>query len=434
MAIDARTKQILWGKSGAHCAFPGCRRHLVKDKETNDRDVIVGEIAHIVGQSKDGPRGHMQIPGGNIDGYENLILLCHEHHELVDQQPNTYSIEKLTQYKVDHEMWVQTRLSKDQSFVDLKKADHYVKESVFSNILIVSQIPHFIYFGPCTVAAEGVKELIAWPSDKRIQTPYIVQGDQLYTFCDLSSESSPFAKIVDPFSAARSHLNDWRNDPDKMRWYMQLLNRTINKIAGRLGLKLDKDHHRYFFEPDEPGVDLKISYQSVGGVKSERSVAWNPHFKHDGTSKSHWEHLAVGLRFHRLSDAAWGLSIRPERRFTSDGFQSLDGKNVGKKSTKRKSRMYNFDVLKEIQFWRDFLSKGGPRIVCLFGNQSLIIENSLVQSSISWPAIAGDQADKMHAEYEEDLFSLADLNEASDFSEFDDDLENVESGTEDEDR
>jgi hypothetical protein len=131
--------------------------------------------------------------------------------------------------------------------------------------------------------------------------------------------------------------------------------------------------------------------------------------------------LAIGLRFHKLVQSSWGLAIRPERRFTSDGFASLEGKATGKRSTKRKSRMYNFDVLKEVQFWRDFLSQGRPRITCLFGKQALVIENALMSGSITWPEVAGDEAVRMAASYEDDLLTLAELYEANDFDEFDDD-------------
>jgi hypothetical protein len=220
-------------------------------------------------------------------------------------------------------------------------------------------------------------------------------------------------------------VTDWLDKPELACWYVELLNRTVNKITGRLGLKLDKDHHRYYFEPDEPGKEKRVSYQSVGGIKVERNVAWNPHFRHNDEAKRYWEHLAVGLRFHKLGQSSWGFAIRPERRFTSDGFTSLEGKATGKKSTKRKSRMYNFDVLKEVQFWRDFLSQGKPRITCLFGGQSLVVDNTLMSASITWPEVMRDKANRMAANYEEDLFTLAEFNEANDFTEFDDDTDEL---------
>ena len=141
MAIDARTRQILWGKAGATCSFPGCRRQLVKDASLDDREVLAGEIAHIVAQRQGGPRRDNEVPGGIIDGYCNLILLCNEHHELVDHQQNTYPVDRLLQFKTDHEEWVRSRLSKDQEFDGLSRSVNRVTETVFSTLLPISSYP-----------------------------------------------------------------------------------------------------------------------------------------------------------------------------------------------------------------------------------------------------------------------------------------------------
>jgi hypothetical protein len=81
--------------------------------------------------------------------------------------------------------------------------------------------------------------------------------------------------------------------------------------------------------------------------------------------------------------------------------------------------MYNLDVLKEVQFWRDFLSESNPRIICSFGGQSLIIENVLIQGEIRWPQIPEDVKRRLTVDYEEDLFTMADLRDATD-TEFED--------------
>jgi len=218
MAIDHRTRQILWGRAGATCAFPGCRRNLVRDATSDDREVLVGEIAHIVAQSKGGPRSDAPVPDGNIDGYGNLILLCHEHHELVDQQPNTYPVEKLCQFKTDHEEWVRIRLSREQEFEGLSKPETIVTETVFTNMLPVTRLPHYIWSGECTISEDEIKTLIKRPQDRRILTPYIIRSGYLHAFNDLKDYESPFATIIDPLSAQRHTLNDWLDKPDQMRW------------------------------------------------------------------------------------------------------------------------------------------------------------------------------------------------------------------------
>ena len=114
MAINERVKQILWGKSGATCSFPGCHLGLVASANNKDPSVTLGEIAHIVAQSSGGPRNDHSPPGGHVDGHDNLILLCHAHHEIVDRQPQTYTVEKLAQMKVDHEIWVEQQLTPRQ--------------------------------------------------------------------------------------------------------------------------------------------------------------------------------------------------------------------------------------------------------------------------------------------------------------------------------
>ena len=50
----------------------------------------------------------------------------------------------------------------------------------------------------------------------------------------------------------------------------------------------------------------------------------------------------------------------------------------------------------------------------------MVVENSLLSATMTWPEIVGDRADRMAASYEDDLFTLADRDEASAFDEFDD--------------
>jgi len=132
MAVSSRTAKILWGKAGATCSFPGCQRRLVADATELNGDVVLGEIAHIVAQNQDGPRGEYPAPGGDVDAYENLILLCGQHHTLIDGQPNTYTVDRLLQMKRDHEEWVSEQLSSGQHLQlpgDTAHRDEAVSES-----------------------------------------------------------------------------------------------------------------------------------------------------------------------------------------------------------------------------------------------------------------------------------------------------------------
>ena len=99
MARNYQDKDIklLWGRSAALCAFPLCRRRLVLDQTTVDPIATIGAMAHIVAHSKElqAPRVDITFPDYLRDRYDNLILLCDNHHKMVDLQPNTYTVDEL---------------------------------------------------------------------------------------------------------------------------------------------------------------------------------------------------------------------------------------------------------------------------------------------------------------------------------------------------
>lgn len=100
--------KLLWGLAAARCAF--CRVECVAPETVHDRASIFGEIGHIVGHSKNGPRADASYPRKLLNKYENLILLCGNHHKPVDDQTSTYTIDDLRLRKKQHEEWVRTSL------------------------------------------------------------------------------------------------------------------------------------------------------------------------------------------------------------------------------------------------------------------------------------------------------------------------------------
>ena len=105
MAINDKTRKILWARSGNRCAY--CRCELVLDRSTaDDSEAVVGDECHIIGQKVDGPRGVASNGRDVIDEYDNLILLCKTHHKLVDDQPVKFTVEFLLLLKTAHETWV----------------------------------------------------------------------------------------------------------------------------------------------------------------------------------------------------------------------------------------------------------------------------------------------------------------------------------------
>jgi 5-methylcytosine-specific restriction endonuclease McrA len=99
MAISDVDIKVLWGRAAGICSNPQCRKDLTvilaKQGSYN-----IGEMAHIIARSVDGPRGQTQ-PGA--DTYDNLILLCPTCHTLVDKGPSQYPPDLLHRWKADHE-------------------------------------------------------------------------------------------------------------------------------------------------------------------------------------------------------------------------------------------------------------------------------------------------------------------------------------------
>ena len=81
------------------------------DASQTDDESLVGDVAHIIAESVDGPRGISSLTLTERDLYANLVLLCKIHHKLVDDQEATYPVEVLHQYKNDHESRVRAALT-----------------------------------------------------------------------------------------------------------------------------------------------------------------------------------------------------------------------------------------------------------------------------------------------------------------------------------
>ncbi|MEJ7837695.1 MAG: HNH endonuclease signature motif containing protein [Thermomicrobiales bacterium] len=106
MAILDRDRKLLWSKSHNRCAL--CQQILSVAGTDLDRISIIGEEAHIVARSPNGPR-YTPIALNYVDTYDNLILLCRNHHKIVDDQPNQYTADRLRVIKDLHENRVEDR-------------------------------------------------------------------------------------------------------------------------------------------------------------------------------------------------------------------------------------------------------------------------------------------------------------------------------------
>lgn len=101
--IPDDVKLKLWAQSGGRCEFPGCNELVYRDGLTLKEDNFA-HMAHIVAASPSGPRGDTEeSPELQVD-FDNLMLLCFDHHKLIDGKNAThYTIEQLREHKQNHE-------------------------------------------------------------------------------------------------------------------------------------------------------------------------------------------------------------------------------------------------------------------------------------------------------------------------------------------
>jgi len=112
MSIADKDIKLLWGRAGGHCSAPGCPEDLTRYLAKSG-DIVLGEMAHVIGRRPGAARSDDGV--GADDSYENLILLCPNHHTLVDKAEHDYPVVLLREWKQIWEAEVARRLMRHVS-------------------------------------------------------------------------------------------------------------------------------------------------------------------------------------------------------------------------------------------------------------------------------------------------------------------------------
>jgi hypothetical protein len=101
--LRAAENYYLWTVSGGRCSFKGCNKILILNE--GGKLSNVAEKAHIIGHK--GPRySFAQEYGYTDEGLEdvsNLMMMCMDHHKLIDDHPDQYPPDMLFNMKREHE-------------------------------------------------------------------------------------------------------------------------------------------------------------------------------------------------------------------------------------------------------------------------------------------------------------------------------------------
>lgn len=130
--ITPKNIKLLWGLAGGTCSFREklrrCKTQLVKNIITTSTPTVTGQMAHEPPAERIINR---ELSDEELNSYDNLILLCHDHHKYVDEHPDIYTNLKLKKMKERHEYWVSITNKRDYNPV----VQHRIK---FYNIFLYS--------------------------------------------------------------------------------------------------------------------------------------------------------------------------------------------------------------------------------------------------------------------------------------------------------
>jgi len=114
--IPDKVRVEIWTKAGGRCQYRGCNKPLWRD---DVRLVTMNRsyLAHIVADEPGGPRGDPVLSDQLQDKFSNIMLLCDDHHRLIDKEDVLgHSVELLRAYKQQHEERIE-RLTSLQDYV-----------------------------------------------------------------------------------------------------------------------------------------------------------------------------------------------------------------------------------------------------------------------------------------------------------------------------
>jgi hypothetical protein len=93
------TIKHLFALSRNECAFPNCRTPVVDESSKK----VTGRVCHIKAQREGGPRYDASQTDVERHSFENLVLLCPLHHDVIDADTDAYTVERLAKMKASHE-------------------------------------------------------------------------------------------------------------------------------------------------------------------------------------------------------------------------------------------------------------------------------------------------------------------------------------------
>lgn len=216
---------------------------------------------------------------------------------------------------------------------------HRATEVLSTNVLPIIEHPERLYFAPTDIKTfQQSRARLDSHGRHRAGRDYLLLDGVVYSFRPLTKP--PFDVLCSD-DVEVDGASDWAmGDEDQRYRFKRLIKMQFGRDYGR-DLRYDRNADLNYFRPADDLRDRVIKLPT----KRKRTVVVD--------KGGYIRHHAVRIRFVDLDDG-WFIALRPDYRFTSDGYQ--EHWNAGALKSGIKKRERHGAVRSTLLFWSDYFS------------------------------------------------------------------------------
>jgi hypothetical protein len=224
-------------------------------------------------------------------------------------------------------------------------APDLVPDQLYPNVFPVAAPPKYIWNAPTKLRKH--LDLFRYFGPERPVPPFILTGERLFTFADLSAEGHPFTGAIEQYDVSREAWSSWIQDADKEKRLHWLLDDCLRQRTRALRLRYEKRGKKFFYEK---GVLKEQKFKAFARGRGKDFVL-------DYTEKggNFVAHRAVNLRFILLGDEPF-LRVESGWVFTDALGELIEGRRRTVLNSRFTSGQRNSANFNEVRFWLWYLA------------------------------------------------------------------------------
>ena len=214
-----------------------------------------------------------------------------------------------------------------------------IEETLVSNVFLAATLPARVF--SCTVDFRG-------RIPEHGLASCLFRGGTLHTFEDPSR--SGVARFIRRGSQYSDPFATWRQDPDRARLLMQLMQSAVVRTGAKLGLLYDVDRSRFYYPLEGQSERREETWPGIKRA-TQRQVAVRKYLP--SLKREVGIHSSARVDFQWLGDQL-SLRIEPCFLLTDDGRRPLRGPKQGNVLISLEAWLssHNGGYLRNVLFWR----------------------------------------------------------------------------------